>query len=148
MAHRILVVDDEENMRRLLKRILGKEGYQVECADSGRAALKLAAENSFQLAIVDIGMPEMDGIEVLARLKEMDRAMSVIMMSAFPSREKEQAARSLGCTDYLPKPLNMKYLKDLIKKEFRGSATLRPPEAESSGRPLDQLRSEAELTSL
>jgi len=119
MVRKILVVDDEENMLALFKRVLGKEGYQIECADSGQAALKLAGKNSFGLAIVDVSMPEMDGIEVLAKLKVMDNEMPVIMISAFPSWEKEQTARRLGCTDYLSKPINLKRLKALVKEKIR-----------------------------
>ncbi len=122
MTHKILVVDDEENMLALFRRVLGKEGYHIECVDSGQGALKLATERPFELAIVDVSMPDMDGIEVLAKLKGMDREMPVIMISAFPSWEKEQAAKSLGCADYLPKPLDMKRLKALVKKELSGFA--------------------------
>ncbi len=116
---KILVVDDEKNMLALLKRVLGKEGYQIECVDSGQGALKLAKERGFELAIIDVSMPDMDGIEVLAKIKGMDREMPVIMISAFPSWEKEQAARSLGCTDYLSKPLDMNRLKALVKEKIR-----------------------------
>lgn len=117
--HKILVVDDEENMLALLKRVLGKEGYHTECVDSGRGALNLARKRPFELAIVDVSLPDMDGIELLAKLKGMDREMPVIMISAFPSWEKEQAARRLGCTEYLPKPLDMKRLKDLVREKIR-----------------------------
>ncbi|NVM21819.1 MAG: response regulator [Desulfobacterales bacterium] len=117
--HKILVVDDEENMLALFRRVLGKEGYRIECVDSGKEALELAGETPFGLAIVDVSMPDMDGIEVLEKLKVMDSEMPVIMISAFPSWEKEQTARRLGCTDYLSKPLNMKSLKDLIRKNIK-----------------------------
>ena len=121
MGHRILVVDDEENMRVLLKRVLGKAGCDVECAGSGEAALKLASESPFELAVVDVRMPEMDGIEVLERLKSINKNMPVIMISAYSSWGKKQEAEKLGCTDYLSKPLDMKYLKNLIEKELAGS---------------------------
>lgn len=105
-------------MLALLKRVLGKKGYQVVCADAGQVALKVARESRFDLAIVDVSMPDMDGIEVLEKLKEMDREIPVIMISAFPSWEKEQAARRLGCIDYLYKPLDMKRLKALIRNSI------------------------------
>lgn len=116
MAHKILVVDDEENMLALLKRVLCKEGYQIECAQSGQAGLTLAHESSFSLAIVDVSMPDMDGIDLLEKLKALSRQLPVIMISAFPSWEREQKAMELGCAQYLSKPLNMKQLKNLIKK--------------------------------
>jgi two-component system response regulator PilR (NtrC family) len=119
MAVNILVVDDEKNMLTLLKRVLGKEGYHIECTDSGAGAVKLASAISFQLAIVDVSMPGMDGIEVLTKLKEMSRDISVIMISAYSSWEKERTARRLGCSDYLSKPLDMKRLKVLVKEKIR-----------------------------
>jgi DNA-binding response OmpR family regulator len=116
MEYRVLVVDDEENMLALLKRVLGKAGYRVSCANEGNGALKLASEHCFHLAIVDVSMPGMDGIEVLRRLKGIDRELPVIMISAFASWDKEQRARTLGCADYFPKPLNMKHFKTAIRK--------------------------------
>ena len=118
MTHKILVVDDEENMQVLLKRVLGKAGYDVDCAGSGAAALRLAADRPFDLAVVDVCMPEMDGIEVLVKLKEINRQIPVIMISAYPAWGKKQTAERMGCTAYLSKPINMKYLKELIKKEL------------------------------
>lgn len=120
MAYRILVVDDEENMRVLLKRVLGKEGYQVECADLGKTALLLAKDNLFDLAVVDVCMPEMDGLEVLKKLKSINRQLPVVIISAYPSWGRKQAAERMGCAAYLSKPVDMKYLKQLIKKELAG----------------------------
>jgi len=118
MEYKILVVDDEENMQVLLKRVLGKAGYDVECAGSGEAALRLAAGMPFDLAVVDVCMPEMDGIEVLEKLKVINRQIPVIMISAYPAWGKKQIAERMGCTDYLSKPIDMKQLKELIKKEL------------------------------
>ena len=118
MTHKILVVDDEENMQALLKRVLGKAGYDVECAGSGAAALRLAADMPFDMAIVDVCMPEMDGIEVMEKLKVINKQISVIIISAYPAWGKKQIAERMGCTDYLSKPVDMKYLKELIKKEL------------------------------
>jgi len=120
MAYKILVVDDEENMRVLLKRVLGKEGYQVECADLGKTALRLAKDNLFDLAIVDVCMPEMDGLEVLKKLKSINRQLPVVIISAYPSWGRKPAAERMGCAAYLSKPVDMKYLKQLIKKELAG----------------------------
>lgn len=117
--HRILVVDDEENMLALLRRVLGKEGYQIECANSGEAAMALALHHAFQLAIVDVFMPDTDGIEMLKKLKAIDKDMPVVMITAFPSWEKEEAAKQFGCAAYLFKPLDMSHLKSLIKAKIR-----------------------------
>ncbi len=118
MAYKVLVVDDEENMQVLLKRVLGKAGYDVECAGSGAAALRIAEDRPFDLAIVDVCMTEMDGIEVLRRLKGINRQLPVIMISAYPAWGKKETAERMGCAGYLSKPVDMKYLKELIKKEL------------------------------
>jgi DNA-binding response OmpR family regulator len=119
MAYSILIVDDEENMLALLERVLGKEGYRIACANSAQAAMDLARQQSFQLAIVDVFMPELDGIDILKKLKTIQNDLPVVMMSAFPSWEKQEAARQLGCDDYLFKPLNMKHLKKLIEQKIK-----------------------------
>ena len=120
MMHKILIVDDEENMQVLLKRVLGKAGYDVECAGSGVEALRLVAERPFDLAVVDVCMPEMNGLEVLVKLKEINRQIPVIMISAYTEWGKKQKAERMGCAGYLSKPLDMKYLKELIRKEVGG----------------------------
>jgi two-component system NtrC family response regulator len=116
MKPKILAVDDEGNMLLLLTRVLSKEGYQVISADSSSEGLKRLREQTFQLAILDQQMPEMNGIEFLWKLREIDRDLPVILITAFPSWEKEQQAKTLGCLDYLQKPLNLKLLKDIVKK--------------------------------
>ncbi|MBW2570242.1 MAG: response regulator [Deltaproteobacteria bacterium] len=118
MTHKILVVDDEENMQVLLKRVLGKAGCDVKCAGSGQAALRLTKNNHFDLAVIDVCMPEMNGIELLTKLKGINSQIPVIMISAYPSWGKKETAERLGCADYLSKPVDMKYLKELIKKEL------------------------------
>jgi DNA-binding response OmpR family regulator len=119
MKHRILVVDDEENMLVLLKRVLGKEGYLVDCARSAESALERVRQGVCSLAIVDVSMPGMDGIGFVTRLREMREDVPVILVTAFPSRDKEQAARDLGCASYLSKPLDMKRLKILIRETLQ-----------------------------
>ena len=123
MAYKILVVDDEQNMLTLLKRVLGKAGYDVSCADGGKEALALVSERHFDLAIVDVSMPDMDGIAVLRKLREIDKQLPVIMISAFAAWDKEQAARRLGCIEYLSKPLDMKHFKQVVGKSIQQNLT-------------------------
>ena len=88
MKHRILVIDDEENMLVLLKRVLGKEGYGVDCAKSDESGLDRVRRGSCSLAVVDVSLPGMDGIGFVGRLREMQRDGPVILATAFPSWEK------------------------------------------------------------
>lgn len=111
---KILVVDDEENLLALLKRVLSKGGYHVVCARSGHAALELLRSGRFSTAIVDMSMPDMEGLCLVRRLKEMQDPIPVIMISASPSWQKEQEARAMGCREFLSKPLDLKALKTLL----------------------------------
>jgi two-component system NtrC family response regulator len=118
MNPKILIVDDEENMLLLLKKVLGKEGYQIICAASAEQGLEKIGEEAINLAIIDQRMPVINGLNLLQRLKTMDPDLPVIVITAFPSWEKEQEARAMGCLDYLSKPLNLKSLKEIIKNQF------------------------------
>ncbi|MEW6014422.1 MAG: response regulator, partial [Candidatus Zixiibacteriota bacterium] len=77
----ILVVDDKDSMRTMLSQALSDEGYQVDAVEGGKKALDLARLKSYDLAITDLKMPEMDGLSVLSGLKEIDSDMTVIIMT-------------------------------------------------------------------
>ena len=74
-SERILIVDDEDGMRRLLSRVLTREGYDTSAVGSGAEALRMVATERFDLAVTDIKMPEMDGLQLLAELKEYEGAL-------------------------------------------------------------------------
>lgn len=122
---KILVVDAEENFLALLKRVLTKGGYQVVCARSGKAALDLLRAERFSTVIVDASMPDMEGLCLLMRLKEMEDPTPVIMISSTPSWEKEQKARAMGCREFLLKPLDIKALKALLGQIIRDNESRR-----------------------
>jgi len=104
----ILVVDDNEGNRALLSRRLGRQGYAVELAVDGRTALDLMRKRSVDLVLLDVMMPEMDGYEVLKRLKSDDalRHIPVLMISARDEIEGVIRCIELGAEDYLSKPFN------------------------------------------
>lgn len=101
---KILIVDDEPNLRKSLALLLSEEGYDVATEGSPSAALSLAKSQAFDIVISDVRMPEMDGIELLRRLKEEKVASLVIMMSAYGSEDAAIAAMREGAYDYIPKP--------------------------------------------
>lgn len=101
---KILIVDDEPNLRKSLALLLSEEGYDVATEGSPSAALSLAKSEAFDIVISDVRMPEMDGIELLRRLKEEKVASLVIMMSAYGSEDAAIAAMREGAYDYIPKP--------------------------------------------
>ena len=112
----LLVVDDIEANRDVLSRRLKRQGYSVATADNGREALEKLRAETFDLVLLDIMMPEMDGYEVLRQLKadEALRHLPVIMISAVDELDSVVRCIELGAEDYLPKPFNPTLLKARI----------------------------------
>jgi CheY-like chemotaxis protein len=119
-APRVLVVDDDEPARELLSRMLGQEGYAVYVAESGREALSLARELVPSVVTLDVLMPEMDGWEVLAEMKQDPslRDIPVVMISMLHDRS---AGIMLGASDYLAKPVDRGILLKSIARHAKGS---------------------------
>ena len=103
----ILIVDDDESIRRSLTLIFGKKGYKTETAGTGREALEKAQGKSFGLALLDIKLPDVEGVELIAPLKAMHPDMVVIMITAYASLETAVQALNGGASAYVTKPLNM-----------------------------------------
>jgi DNA-binding NtrC family response regulator len=112
----ILVVDDEENAREGLSKILTKEGYNVEMAANGREAIDTLKRLSFDLVITDMRMPLMDGFEVLREIKKMDESIGVIMITAYGEVESYLEAMNMGAFEYINKPVRVNELKRVITK--------------------------------
>ena len=112
----ILVVDDLETNRDLLERQLLNDGHTVSCANGGRQALALADSEPFDLILLDLMMPDLNGFEVLARLKADGRTedIPVIMISALDEEEKVIQCIEIGAEDYLTKPFNVVLLRARI----------------------------------
>jgi two-component system response regulator PilR (NtrC family) len=100
----VLVVDDEDIMREILETLLTREGYEVRLAASGDEGLELARARSFDVAIVDVMMPGLDGIATLEELRKLDEDLPVLMITAFASVETAIAAMKRGAFDYITKP--------------------------------------------
>ncbi len=118
MSARILVVDDEEIVIRSCLRILGNGDYEVEAVQSGREALKKIEENHYDVLILDIMMPEIDGLEVLQRVKESHPDIDVIMVTGLSQIDTAVRAMKLGAFDYLPKPFDPDELKLVVQRAF------------------------------
>jgi two-component system response regulator HydG len=116
MKERILVVDDEQSHRTMLKAVLSKEGYDISEADDGISAVKAVESESFDLILMDIRMTDMDGIEAMGQIKKMSPSVPIIMMTAYASIKTAVEALKSGAYDYLTKPLDIDELKILIKK--------------------------------
>jgi two-component system response regulator AtoC len=102
--NRILIVDDEENMRHMLSALLSREGYTVDAAENGQKALKMAAETVYDFILCDIKMPRMDGMTFLKQADTMFPDTTIIMMSAYGSIDSAVEAMKRGAYDYISKP--------------------------------------------
>ena len=114
MKDHILIVDDERSMREFLRITLRKEGYRVSTASNPFEALDLISKELFDLVITDIKMPQMDGIELLKRIKALNSNIPVIMITAYASVDTAVEAMKEGAYDYISKPFNVEELKHLI----------------------------------
>ena len=115
MSASILIVDDEEAIRTSLRSILEDEGYEVTVASNGNEALKLYTTDPPDLMMLDIWMPELDGLETLRRVKEFVPGAQVMMMSGHGSIETAVKAIKLGAYDYIEKPLSLENVTLRVK---------------------------------
>ena len=114
MAGRVLVVDDEPEAVELLREFLSAKGYEVITASDGDEALRKVKEERPHLILLDILMPKMDGLEVLRQLRQIDKEVSVIMITAVNEEAIGRQAMELGAFDYIVKPLDLPYLEQSL----------------------------------
>jgi len=116
MQGRVLVVDDEKGMRLALTGLLSKEGYQVESADSGEAAVRIIEPGRFHVAITDLSMTGITGMQVLEHARRVDPDLAVIMITAYGSEKIAVQAMKLGAVDYLPKPFDNDEVRMVVRR--------------------------------
>ena len=117
---KILVVDDEKLLVKGMKFNLENEGYQVECAYDGAAAVELARDGRFDLIILDVMMPEVDGLEACMRIREFSN-VPIIMLTAKSEDADKLMGFESGADDYLTKPFNILELKARVRALLRRS---------------------------
>ena len=113
---KIIVVDDELSIRESLRGWLQQDGYQVETAAGGPEALAKNAANRFDIMLIDVKMPEMDGLTLLQKIKEIDSDIAIVMMTAHGAIRDAVEAIKLGAYDYLLKPFELEELSFTIEK--------------------------------
>ena len=122
---KILVVDDEIKMRRVLQMILQKEGYEIVTSKDGREALQKVEEENFDLVLTDMKMPGLSGIDLLKKIRESDKEIPVIMITAYGTVETAVKAMKEGAYDYLLKPFEKDEMKIIVANALKMKTLVR-----------------------
>jgi DNA-binding response OmpR family regulator len=115
---RILVVDDDSEVRQLLRDFLSDRGYDVVVAENGLEALSTLDTQRPDLVLLDVAMPEMDGLETLKRMVMLDPPVPVIMVTANADISLTSKLLAIGAVDYIPKPFDLDYLDQAVSIQF------------------------------
>ena len=118
--NRILVVDDEEALRTVLSSELEDEGYVVQMAGDGDEAIKILEKNAFDLILLDIKMPTVDGFEVLKFIKQTHPLSKVIMLTGFADLKNAIESKKLGAEDFVSKPYDLVDLLTTVERVLSG----------------------------
>ena len=116
---KILVIDDEQGLRNLLDTLLSRKGYEVILADSGRKGLDLFRREHPDAVVLDLKMPEMDGVTVLKQLRSADQKLPVIVLTGAGTPEIEQQVYALGVTEFVKKEFSLHHLGDSLKRHLQ-----------------------------
>jgi DNA-binding NtrC family response regulator len=112
----ILIVDDEKEICNIIQKILSSEGYQTQTANSGADAIKYLKTTLVDLMIVDIKMPNMDGLETLKQAHAIQKNLRAIFLTAYGTPPSAREALQLGAYDFIAKPFDNKLLKKVVKE--------------------------------
>ena len=135
-APRILLVDDEQPIQTLLSFPLQRDGYEVVQASDGREALARFSEQQFDLVVLDLMLPRMDGLEVCKRLRAKGSTVPIIMLTAKSEEIDKVLGLELGADDYITKPFSMREFRSRVKAALRRAGMARQPEADDE-QPID-----------
>ncbi len=116
MAKSIMIIDDERGVCDILSRLFSDEGYEVSHSTNPLEGIELVKKGKPDCVLLDIKMPHMDGIDVLAKLKGFDKDLKVIMITGFGNLETAMESMKLGAADYITKPFDLEVIKRLVKK--------------------------------
>jgi len=115
---RILIVDDDENIRKVLTTILEDEGYIIESVDTAKKAIERTKRKSYNLALIDIRLPDMEGIELLTRMKDTTPKMRKIIITGYPTIQNAMEAVNRGADVYILKPFDMEKVLRTIEDQL------------------------------
>jgi CheY-like chemotaxis protein len=114
---KVLVVDDELEVRQVLREFLSSRGYDVTTASGGAEAVAIVETIKPDLVLLDVAMPDMDGVETLKRIVAIEPALAVIMVTANSDISTTSKLLALGAVDYVPKPFDLDYLDQAVSTQ-------------------------------
>ncbi len=117
--HRILIIDDDENIRKVLQTILEDEGYAVETADTAKKGIERSEKAFFNLALIDVRLPDMEGIELLTKLRDTKPKIRKIIVTGYPTLQNAVAAVNKGADGYIMKPFDVEKILATIKDQLK-----------------------------
>jgi DNA-binding response OmpR family regulator len=133
MKHNILVIEDEEKIARVLQLELEHEGYSVQCIKNGRDGLNAALGGNWDLILLDIMLPELNGLEVLRRIRQQGSQVAVILLTARDTIPDRVSGLDQGANDYVTKPFAIEELLARIRNLLRMATTIQAQTAEAIG---------------
>ena len=116
---RILIVDDDENIRSVLTAILEDEGYTVESADTAKKGIEKSEKSFYNLALLDVRLPDMEGIELLGKIRDTKPKMRKIIITGYPTLQNAVAAVNKGADAYVMKPFDVEKILQTIKEQLQ-----------------------------
>jgi len=118
-AARILVIDDDGNIRKVLKTILEDEGYIVDMAETAKESIEKSENSFYNLALIDVRLPDMEGIELLSKLRDTKPKMRKIIVTGYPTLQNAIAAVNKGADAYIVKPFEVDKILEIIREQLK-----------------------------
>lgn len=125
---KVLIIDDDESICEYLQTLLVKDGYQAKAVQDPLKGLELLKNEHFHLLILDLMMPQIDGISLLEQIREMDLDIAVVVFTGYPSVDTAVKSLKLNVSDYLQKPLGVNEFRATIKRVLKQKGLLLDPE--------------------
>ena len=116
---RIIIVDDDENIRKTMKTVLEEEGYVVDLAATGNEAIEMTQKTAYNIALLDIRLPDMEGVELLKLIKDNVPRTRKIMVTGYPSMQNAISALNKNADAYLVKPVDVEKLLNTVKEQLQ-----------------------------
>jgi len=116
---RIIIIDDDESIRKILSTILQEEGYTVDTADTGKEGIRKTNENCYNLALIDMKLPDIEGIDLLLKIKDTTPQMRKIIITGFPTIQNAMEAVNRRADAFILKPFEMEKVLQTIRGQLK-----------------------------